>query len=66
MKCSECKHWKRLDISDQWLPEDEAGTCDGLLNDKVDIELKTGWDGGYIDSIETKHDFFCANHEVKD
>ena len=64
MKCSECKHWKRLIISDRFLPENEVGLCEGLLNDGIDIELKTGWDGGYIYSIETKHDFFCANYET--
>lgn len=66
MKCSECKHWKRLPISDKFLPEHEIGSCDGLLSDKVDIELHTGHDGGWVELIETKHDFFCANHEVKD
>ena len=64
MKCGECKHWKRLIISDRFLPEDEVGLCEGLLNDKVEIEVKAGWDGGYVDSIETKHDFFCANYEA--
>ena len=65
MKCSECKHWKRLPESDRYLPEDEVGECDGLLNDGIDIELQTGWDGGYIRLIETDHDFFCANYEKK-
>jgi hypothetical protein len=65
MKCSECKHWQRLKISDQFLAEDEVGKCDGLLFDGIEIELKTGCDGGYIDVIETKHDFFCANHKDK-
>ena len=48
-----------------YLPEDEAGECDGLLNDGIDIELETSWGGGYIRMIETSHDFFCANYEKK-
>ena len=64
MKCSGCKHWKRLPISDKFLPEHEIGSCAGLLSDKVDIELHTGHNGGWIELIETKHDFFCANYET--
>jgi hypothetical protein len=40
MKCSDCKHWERSPISNQFLPEDEEGICDGLLNDGINIELK--------------------------
>ena len=66
MKCKTCKHWSRLIISDQFLPEAEIGTCNGLLgNDYIEIELKTGHDGGYVDTIETRHNFYCAIHEVK-
>lgn len=64
MCCSNCKYWTRLSISDQWLPEDAEGECEGLTIKNVDIELKTGWDGGYVERIETKHDFFCANFDT--
>lgn len=64
-KCRSCKHWTRSKVSDNFLPEDEEGVCTGLTNSRIDIELKTGWEGGYIDTIETNHDFLCANFEPK-
>lgn len=64
-QCKSCKHWTRTKESDCYLPEDEAGVCAGLTSSRIDIELKTGWDGGYIDTIETNHDFLCANFESK-
>ncbi len=63
MKCKDCRHWERLSISDQFLPEDETGECFGLLSNGIEVELKTGMNGGYIKSIETDYDFFCANYE---
>ena len=62
MECRKCKHWQRLAISDQFLKEDECGICDGLMGSNVDIELQTGFDGGYVKSIETSANFFCANY----
>lgn len=63
MECRKCKHWKRLPISDEFLKEDECGVCDGMLNSNVEIELKTGFDGGYVSLIETNGSFFCANYK---
>ena len=33
-----------------------------LINktDKVSINLHFGWDGGYVNDIETEADFYCA------
>ena len=60
MKCSHCLKWVRDTISDQFLPEDEVGECNGLPGDKVDIELKSGPNGAIISKVETAHDFFCG------
>jgi hypothetical protein len=30
------------------------------------IELVTGWDGGYVDCVETTSDFGCILHESKE
>lgn len=63
MKCKTCKHWKRLSESDNYLPEDEIGECDGLPSNEIEISLSAGWGGATIHKIETQHDFFCANYE---
>ena len=66
MRCRDCKHWTRLKDSDKFLPEDEIGECTGLmLTGDVEIEIKAGYDGGYINSIETNRDFFCKNFNKK-
>ena len=36
MKCKDCKHWIRDKMSDEFLPEDEFGSCEGLF-DVIDI-----------------------------
>lgn len=35
------------------------GECE-KIKDKIEIELVTGWDGGYVKIIETEADFGCS------
>jgi len=59
-RCLTCKHWKQNTFYDY-----EGAENDGFCNEigiEITIELKTGWDGGYVDSIETKSTFGCVLH----
>ena len=59
-RCSTCKHWKQNTFYDYEGAEND-GFC-SELGSELTIELKTGWDGGYVDSIETKSTFGCVFH----
>lgn len=59
VRCCNCKHWE------EYRNGFGFGTCKDNLGEKVSIELITGWEGGYVDSIETESDFFCANFKEK-
>ena len=64
--CKTCKHWYQ---TTNWEYDNaiNQGRCRGIApGDKVTIELKTGWDGGYVDYIETDDDFGCTLHETKE
>jgi len=63
-ECRSCKFWTRRS-SDDFLKEEEYGLCEGLPGNVMEIDLITGHDGGYIDSIETEGGFYCALHEVR-
>lgn len=70
--CRDCKHWKILDAFKESLaefPRDKHpgdgwvdGECEELKRG-VEIYLKTGWDGGYVDKIETDANFGCRLFE---
>ena len=59
-RCSTCKFWEQNTFYNY---EDAVnnGLC-SELGSELTIELKTGWDGGYVDSIETKSSFGCVFH----
>jgi len=63
-KCKTCKHWSQ---STNWDYKGAIndGICLRLPGDKMIIKLRTGWDGGYVDLIETEEDFGCTLHEKK-
>jgi len=63
MRCDTCKKWTWLKESNQYLPEDSVGICDGLPGEGMDIEISAGWDGGIVERIETKCSFFCAYYD---
>ena len=59
--CKTCIHWKRdLSYDQNCL----YGHCSGLNDgEDVEIHLKIGWEGAYVDYIETKETFGCNHHE---
>ena len=59
-RCLSCKFWKQNTFYDYEGAVND-GFCSGL-GSELTIELKTGWDGGYVDSIETKSTFGCVLH----
>ena len=64
-KCKTCKFWKQ---NSDWDYEGaiNSGYCSEIkCSDKVTFYLKTGWDGGYVDKIETEENFGCVLHEEK-
>lgn len=61
-RCSTCKFWTQNTFYDYEGAEND-GFC-SELGTEIDIELVTGWDGGYVDKIETKNTFGCTLHNV--
>lgn len=59
-RCLTCKHWKQNTFYD-YEGAENYGFC-SELSTEIEIELKTGWDGGYVDKIETKSSFGCVLH----
>lgn len=51
--CKNCKFWDSND-----------GICDEIKN-KIEAELVTGWDGGYVKNFLTDEDFGCVLWEEK-
>jgi hypothetical protein len=65
-RCKTCKFWTQCS---NWQYEGalNTGKCNELKgSDRFEIELHTGWDGGYVDYIETREDFGCTEHKPKE
>lgn len=60
-RCLTCKHWKQ---TTDWKYDGavNSGKCKEHPSDKLAVELHTGWDGGYVDYIETEGNFGCTEH----
>ena len=64
-RCKTCKHWTQR-TQYEHIPN-EGTCCPGVLTyEMVTIELHTGWDGGYVEKIETNEKFGCVLHEVQE
>ena len=63
-KCLTCEHWKPTTFYD-YPGAINDGKCTGV-GSKITITLRTGWDGGYVDYIETESDFGCTEHKQKE
>ena len=61
-RCKTCKHWTPTTFFD-YPGATNDGKCSELPSDKMMIELRTGWEGGYVDYIETESNFGCTLHE---
>ena len=56
-RCSACKFWKQTTSYEDSIND---GVCSKLVStDKVKINLHLGWEGGYVNDIETEEDFYC-------
>lgn len=62
LRCKTCAHWTQRT---NWDYEGaiNSGKCSELRgSDQLQIELHTGWDGGYVDYVETEETFGCTEH----
>lgn len=59
-RCLTCKHWTQNTFY-YYEGDENDGFC-SELSTEIEIELKTGWEGGYVDKIETKSSFGCVLH----
>lgn len=57
-RCKTCKHWGP---PQQYSYFARCREIEGSL----EIELRTGWNGGFVEQIETEDDFGCIKHEPK-
>lgn len=57
--CKDCIFWDNT--REIYIP---AGKCSEIRN-HIEIELKTGRDGGYVNYIETPPDFGCVAGKIK-
>lgn len=63
-KCKTCKYWEQNTFY-----EYDGAINEGLcpkLKSTLYIGLQTGWDGGYVDFVETESEFGCILHEDKE
>jgi len=53
-ECSTCVFWKCLETG-------EFGICENLIHnsDYIQIELDTGNNGGWVNTIKTYRNFYC-------
>jgi hypothetical protein len=57
--CKNCKYWHMNIKTIGYCPEDQSGYCD-QIDDKIDVHIYYGLDGGYLESIETNTMFGCV------
>lgn len=57
--CGSCKYWRKFTNYDFAV---NTGNCD-QISEKVTVDVKYGWEGGYVRAFETEEDFGCTLHE---
>jgi len=62
-RCSSCKFWTQL-TDWQYDGAINSGKC-SRIRDGIDIDIHYGWDGGYINYVETNSNFGCVLHMPK-
>lgn len=55
--CVTCQNWQ-ADSFHTLEPAHRTGECN-VLQHTLDISLRTGWEGGYVETVETPGDFGC-------
>lgn len=64
MNCKNCKYWSQ---ESKFENTTNNGRCNRLIqSDQIQITIRTGYDGGYVDSIFTEEDFGCTEFKIKD
>ena len=63
-RCCTCKFWTQV-TNWQYDNAINSGTCKEI-RDGMEIEVHYGWDGGYVQSIETEGNFGCVFHINKE
>jgi len=68
-KCKTCRHWRGV-IPDDYPAESAkedfiSGVCDEIKW-AVECNVRAGWDGGYVESIETPANFGCNQWKAKE
>lgn len=61
MFCKTCKFWTQ---SSNYTGIPNEGVC-GEIGEKLTVDVKYGWDGGYIVAYETEEDFGCVLWQQK-
>ena len=62
-RCLTCKHWTQ---KTKYEHVNNEGFCFQLKDSNLlNIEIKTGWDGGYVEYVLTDEKFGCVEHEPK-
>ena len=61
--CKSCKFWEQNTHYENVLNDGFCSELNGST--KITIELKAGWDGAYVNKIETTEDFGCILHMNK-
>ena len=72
VRCRDCKHWNhQIDNFMKYHREDpnkiedyDTGIC-AEINEGIEINLSLGWDGGYVENVETDANFFCPHGKNK-
>lgn len=68
LACKDCLHWKETAHSKSLTYEGHprTGICGQLqYSNKLEIYVKAGWEGGYVDEVETSGTFFCADYKER-
>ena len=59
MNCKDCKFWKQITNHTTIV---NTGECTELVY-HIEIDLSLGWEGGYVESVNTEGDFGCLKFE---
>jgi hypothetical protein len=61
--CKNCIHWK---MKTDYFEVYPYGICSGINDgDDLEVHIDAGWEGGYVDYIETKKTFGCLHYEKR-
>ena len=61
-RCGSCQFWAQTTNWESNIIN--SGEC-SRIRDGIDIDITYGWEGGYINRIETEENFGCVFHIMK-